>query len=697
MVFIYKNFFTNDIIEYICNLSIVIKSKKELEKYNLQNKYFSINTTPEMQNILFEKLGLNLKNVPMRWIKGDTKPHIDNGKSEFNNTHLVYITNGGGELLIENCSFPIEQNTCYVFSEGIEHETVNTYPIPRLLLGPMSETGFAVGSGIYVPGGTTIYIRQTVDLQYSVDGQINWINFGNNYPIAIGNSDTSNGFVIVEFITDITFNDSPNPGQNKYFYCSTDYIQFGLQSLNNDGSRPVITIDGVENYPGLIGNGNNFGNGFSHIYVFNLEIRSVNNSTLIPHAGWFGQQYFAKEASNCYIVNCFSNGNIPLAGGGIIGSNSGIGNGLNQNSSSLFIIGCSSQGNIGIFGGGIIGYNAGANGGYVKCEECWQEVGQIGISSGGIFGQSAASGESGIGGEAIAFKCYSKGSISGINAGGIFGQLAGTSGSVTAENCYSQGDIIDMDTGGIYGNSAASDGGTAYAINCYSTGTFLNDNNCIFNGGILGVSGRNSINCYAANGNWNSIDANNSLVGVPNPVVGTNWIFTMIDSPYEINDIGYTPYTIDNIVFEGIDNIPKLNKSYEQTIIPGDSSLSAIRSGYSYSKLQIYGGNPDSYSNIIIDSITGVISTTSNTSEGTYIIYIRNLGSYNITIFNLIISGSSGPTQMNNSFTNYNLLLINLTNTINLVDSGNNITYNNYFLVYDLLLLELLNTYLVNK
>jgi hypothetical protein len=41
-----------------------------------------------------QNFGLDLSNVseiPMRWIKGDTSPHIDVGTSNFENTYLAYF------------------------------------------------------------------------------------------------------------------------------------------------------------------------------------------------------------------------------------------------------------------------------------------------------------------------------------------------------------------------------------------------------------------------------------------------------------------------------------------------------------------------------------------------------------------------------------------------------------------------------
>jgi hypothetical protein len=84
-----------------------------------------------------------------------------------------------------------------------------------------------------------------------------------------------------------------------------------------------------------------------------------------------------------------------------------------------------------------------------------------------------------------------------------------------------------------------------------------------------------------------------------------------------------------------------LKKSYTETITPGDSTILAIRSGYSYDILSKSGGDPASYGMITMNDNTGVISTTSSIIPGTYTLTLRNTGSYNITIFVLTISGST--------------------------------------------------------
>lgn len=617
--------------DFLLNQPETIIAKENVDKLSSGSIYFTINLNKQLRETLFNNLALDLTNIdsiPMRWIKGDTKPHIDRGGKNFDKTYLAYLTDSPGELIIDSKSYPINKGNAYIFDEGLSHETIGTGFEPRLLLGPMSESGISVGSGIGGDGGETIYIRQQgigQPIQYSAD-RIFWNNFY-VYSIIVTNYNTAKGILKIEFITDITFDISIGDTYG-FFYCNSDNIQFGSTSLKEDGTRPIITINGITGYPGLIRNGTNLLNGFNNIYVFNLNI-SVNNSTLVSNGGWIGQSYFGKGASNNFIVNCSSNGPIIDAGGGIIGGYSG-----SQSGATLYIIGCSSSGGSGRYSGGIIGFYAGQNEGVVTCENCWS-TGAINQDNGGIFGYYA-----GDGGFVRAFKCYSMGAIGGLDSGGIYGPFAGNAGTAQAQDCYSQG-FLAADAGGIYGSGAASDSGLATASNCYSLGTETS-NNGIFKGGTSG--NRYANNCYSANGSWSDISAKSNLIGTPNPVVGTTWVASGgVNYQYELNNMGYTPYTIENIVFQGVGETPILNQSYNQTILIGESSLASIRPGYSYDKMNISGGSPSSYGTITINDNTGVISTTSTTTPGTYTITIRNTGSYNITSFTLSVIQNITP------------------------------------------------------
>jgi hypothetical protein len=626
----YFNSISQEEIDYITNLPEVIKAKTEIDVKNDGVIYFNIKLSSNIRNI-FQNIDLdisNLQSIPMRWIKGDTKPHIDTGNQNFNRTYLAYLTDSPGELIIDQNSYPINKGNAYVFSEGLPHETIKTGLEPRLLLGPMSESGIPVGAAtnIQANGATEIiyfkYINDPGGLGIGVFYKINDGDY-NSYslPVTITNINTSATLKVL-FENDIILN-----SDIWYFICGSNNIQFGSTSLNTNGTKTVITIDGVFNYPGLIQNGISFSSGFSDIYVFNLQVTAINGSSLISDAGWIGQSYFGNGASNNYIINCSSDGYIIDAGGGIIGGYSG-----SESGASLYITGCSSSGNTGRYSGGIIGFFAGRNGGSVICESCWS-TGVTGVQSGGIIGYKAASNN----GYVKAIHCYSTGILDTL-AGGIFGEGAGDGGVTDATNCYSQGNFSDFTfAGGIYGNLAGENGGSCVATNCYSTEN-ESGNNGIFSEGSNGTT-RIQINCYAANGNWSNATANSNLTGTPDPIVGTTWVASSGDtnSPYELYNMGYTPYTLTNIIFEG-GSPPILNKSYSQTIISSQSSIAAIRPGYLYNILKKSGGDTTSYDTITMNASTGVILTTNSTIAGTYVITLRNTGSYNITTFNLTVN-----------------------------------------------------------
>lgn len=595
---------------------------------------FTAPVNAEIRQILSEAFQIDFTNVaqiPFRWIRGDTAPHVDRGYTDFERTYLVYLTDGEGEFRLGDQSYPIEAGTSFSFPEGLTHEVVGAGDSTRLLLGPMSEQGFAVGitQGLVLNPGETGYIREEAGvIQFSYD-QVDWFSFDQTKAIYLSNTRPSEGDVFVEFVSNITINDA-----NCSFYCSTNHIQIGSKSLRSDGTCPTITIDGVTEYPGVFFNGGFLVTGKEYIYIYNLQVDTANSSTLIDGGGWIGQSFFGQAATNNYIVNCSSSGGISLRGGGIVGQYAGAGAGA-----SLVIRGCSSSGSIGIEAGGIAGKYAGSDSGSITGDQCWS-LGNMDDYAGGIYGKEAANGDTSAG-QAIATKCYSLGEIAGAGAGGIFGQLAGTSASTTADTCYSRGAVSGTNAGGIYGSGAASDGGVTNAIRCYSSGIVFTPDCGMYGGGV--AFGRNVLSCYIADGNWSDIAAN-AVFGspdVPNPVVGDVWVSRGINQPYELNNIGYTPYTL--VI---IDGSSELVGAYSQTVQVGQTTVAAAvadASGNSFELLQTKGGDPGSYTTLSISAQTGVISTTSDTAIGTYTIYVRSLGSYNITRFLLTVTGIPSP------------------------------------------------------
>ena len=147
---IISNLFTNEDLEYLLQLPQVVEAKTKL--INTKIVYFKIPLSESLKNTIQAKFGLDFSNVneiPMRWIKGDSTPHIDSGSSHFEHTYLAYINDNTGEFIIDNTSYPISENTGFIFDEGLTHYTQNTGVSPRLLLGPMNEFALPVGSAIY--------------------------------------------------------------------------------------------------------------------------------------------------------------------------------------------------------------------------------------------------------------------------------------------------------------------------------------------------------------------------------------------------------------------------------------------------------------------------------------------------------------------------------------------------------------------
>jgi len=190
----YTNVLSSEEFRYLSGLPEVLTAKASLDSRPSGSVYFSVAVTDSIRATLESRLGLHLSTgslVPMRWIKGDTQPHLDVGQTKFQNTYLLYLNDSPGELIVDSQSYPIEANSGVVFNEGLRHETQGTENVPRLLLGPMNELAEPVGAPT-----TRYYIRLSLpDL--------------GNLVIFSGFFDVDNGTHIVQ-----TFYDSSNPSVN---------------------------------------------------------------------------------------------------------------------------------------------------------------------------------------------------------------------------------------------------------------------------------------------------------------------------------------------------------------------------------------------------------------------------------------------------------------------------------------------------
>lgn len=165
----YTNVLSTDEIETILTNEIVLNKRAELTSIGCKVK-FSIELSLEIKNKIQEKLGLDLSQVtsiPMRWVKGDTKPHIDKGERPFTTTYLIYLTDSRGSFIINDSVNDIKKADAFVFNEGLSHETRDTLDDERLLIGPMSELGFPVGADQIYYYQTLADAIASIDVHYS--------------------------------------------------------------------------------------------------------------------------------------------------------------------------------------------------------------------------------------------------------------------------------------------------------------------------------------------------------------------------------------------------------------------------------------------------------------------------------------------------------------------------------------------------
>jgi hypothetical protein len=195
----------------------IVQTNKD--KLSTQQKVdFSIQLPDAIKDKLETGFGINLSqiaSIPLRWIKGDTPPHIDKGENHFNNTYLLYLTDSIGNLIIDGQSYPIAAGNAHIFNEGLAHSTINTGDSERLMIGPMSETGFRVGA----PSLILYYDNET-----DANQMINTIYSTNSYTIETINNISS--WYIAKNVNGT--NPSPNGGP---YNAGTDLIATGVYYL----------------------------------------------------------------------------------------------------------------------------------------------------------------------------------------------------------------------------------------------------------------------------------------------------------------------------------------------------------------------------------------------------------------------------------------------------------------------------------
>jgi hypothetical protein len=117
-------------------------------------------------------IGVSLSGeVPMSWISEDSPNHTDSGAGDFANTIVIYVSDASGSLIIGSDTYDIEKGRAFIFEKGLSHHTENTGSSPRLMIGPMSETGMPVGSSIFYFASLADYTQHhgSFDHLYSIE------------------------------------------------------------------------------------------------------------------------------------------------------------------------------------------------------------------------------------------------------------------------------------------------------------------------------------------------------------------------------------------------------------------------------------------------------------------------------------------------------------------------------------------------
>lgn len=240
---IYTNVLSDEEVAYLNNLPEVLTAKASLDARPSGMVYFSVPLTDSIRATLQSRFGLHLtgSSIPMRWMKGDTKPHIDTGASHFDNTYLVYLNDSPGELIVDSHTYPIRANSGFVFNEGLSHETQHTENVPRLLLGPMNEWAEPVGGSLAI---------------YYYNNYADAITLNSVQPPSIGNTS-----LVLETVSGISAWriaawSGPGDPPTGIYSAGTDFNSFGsyyyyvypANPCFKEGTTILCQVDGKDSY-----------------------------------------------------------------------------------------------------------------------------------------------------------------------------------------------------------------------------------------------------------------------------------------------------------------------------------------------------------------------------------------------------------------------------------------------------------------
>jgi len=240
----FTNVLSNEEVTYLNTLPEVLTAKASLDTKTSGRVYFSVTVTPSICATLQSRFGLHFpigSSIPMRWIKGDTAPHIDTGRSDFKHTYLIYLNDSPGEFIIDSQSYPIQANSGFIFNEGLSHRTQDTQNVPRLLLGPMNEFAQPVGSGVYY------YPTEAAaeDVSSNYYAFVNTFTVGDGGPYGPGSGYTSWRIALSSTGTSsksVTYlnGESLDPVGNYYLYPAMPCFL--------EGTTILCQVDGIEKY-----------------------------------------------------------------------------------------------------------------------------------------------------------------------------------------------------------------------------------------------------------------------------------------------------------------------------------------------------------------------------------------------------------------------------------------------------------------
>jgi hypothetical protein len=140
---------TSEQVQQVTALSAVSKGLEQLQSFEHSQypiaSHFRVVLSDEIKTSIQTAMSIDLSNVrevPMKWIKGDVPAHaVENATDD---AYLLFLSSTDGQFTCGDLTCPIQAGSGVRFARAVSHQTLGTNNVPRLVIGPINQTGVII-------------------------------------------------------------------------------------------------------------------------------------------------------------------------------------------------------------------------------------------------------------------------------------------------------------------------------------------------------------------------------------------------------------------------------------------------------------------------------------------------------------------------------------------------------------------------